>query len=116
MEIIEVEKEGIFSLWNETFGDLLRKNDLFKIDQKWWDWRIKNPEKAKAIAKRKYQKSKIVDNARSRTWRLRHKNTEEFKFYDRKRHREYREANKDKVLAYQRAYHLKNREKINVDT
>lgn len=38
------DEEEIIKLWEKISGKLLGKNDIFKIDKKWWNWRVlKNP-------------------------------------------------------------------------
>jgi len=44
-EYKEGDEKGIFLLWDKIFGNLLEKNDIFKIDRAWWNWRVlENPE------------------------------------------------------------------------
>src|SRR3989338_7061888 len=34
------DEKGIFNLWKKIFGDLEKENDIFKINEKWWSWRV----------------------------------------------------------------------------
>jgi len=76
------DEKQVFALWKKIFGKLLEKNDIFEINQDWWNWRIlKNPggfpdifisekEKPELKGKEKERKKEIVAHQMIEKFRL----------------------------------------------